>query len=78
MLYFTLFSFTFYSRLFQTKLTYGMICYQAGAQLITGVIDAFQTKLTYGMICYKFDIKCVRPMPIMFQTKLTYGMICYK
>ena len=36
---------------FQTKLTYGMICYNtaAGGRNNLGL---FQTKLTYGMICY--------------------------
>ncbi len=36
---------------FQTKLTYGMICYVPTQQQIPIAI-AFQTKLTYGMICY--------------------------
>ena len=36
---------------FQTKLTYGMICYFMDLlQFVTGI--TFQTKLTYGMICY--------------------------
>ena len=36
---------------FQTKLTYGMICYKSKSvfNLWEG---KFQTKLTYGMICY--------------------------
>ena len=36
---------------FQTKLTYGMICY-AFVNLQEQPIYKFQTKLTYGMICY--------------------------
>ena len=37
---------------FQTKLTYGMICY--GKSLLAARASSkFQTKLTYGMICYK-------------------------
>ena len=36
---------------FQTKLTYGMICYSyVAGQCVAG--EKFQTKLTYGMICY--------------------------
>ena len=38
--------------MFQTKLTYGMICYLSHLEYIKGQISAFQTKLTYGMICY--------------------------
>ena len=38
-------------QLFQTKLTYGMICYPEMFENIFGD-DMFQTKLTYGMICY--------------------------
>ena len=36
---------------FQTKLTYGMICYPDELNSETELL-AFQTKLTYGMICY--------------------------
>ena len=36
---------------FQTKLTYGMICYSTLSKSST-VSTTFQTKLTYGMICY--------------------------
>ena len=36
---------------FQTKLTYGMICY-SGASSSSYQTSGFQTKLTYGMICY--------------------------
>ena len=35
---------------FQTKLTYGMICYFNKYPEFQEVM--FQTKLTYGMICY--------------------------
>ena len=37
---------------FQTKLTYGMICYWSDWQNFTPNFFTFQTKLTYGMICY--------------------------
>ena len=37
---------------FQTKLTYGMICYLY-LQNLGQNRQQFQTKLTYGMICYK-------------------------
>ena len=37
---------------FQTKLTYGMICYINVNQAIQIAVARFQTKLTYGMICY--------------------------
>ena len=40
------------STLFQTKLTYGMICYATLTYKALWHIPAFQTKLTYGMICY--------------------------
>ena len=61
---------------FQTKLTYGMICYfylfgVAGREI------TFQTKLTYGMICYGLTPPMFRVSQGLFQTKLTYGMICY-
>ena len=36
---------------FQTKLTYGMICYVFGLDN-DYYEQLFQTKLTYGMICY--------------------------
>ena len=36
---------------FQTKLTYGMICYGVTERLAK-TARTFQTKLTYGMICY--------------------------
>ena len=36
---------------FQTKLTYGMICYDKMKKFTYSVFQ-FQTKLTYGMICY--------------------------
>ena len=36
---------------FQTKLTYGMICYLSADSLSLS-LHVFQTKLTYGMICY--------------------------
>ena len=39
---------------FQTKLTYGMICYKTNVQL-GKLIPMFQTKLTYGMICYMIE-----------------------
>ena len=39
------------SIVFQTKLTYGMICYLQTSN--AGETESsFQTKLTYGMICY--------------------------
>ena len=41
-------------RLFQTKLTYGMICY-INDNYNTIIVAWFQTKLTYGMICYVDD-----------------------
>ena len=37
--------------LFQTKLTYGMICYVTNSNA-GSYVSTFQTKLTYGMICY--------------------------
>ena len=37
---------------FQTKLTYGMICYTFEPLLLFTTTFTFQTKLTYGMICY--------------------------
>ena len=61
--------------LFQTKLTYGMICYAMDAALKQAEIK-FQTKLTYGMICYN-TLQNLNKLITMFQTKLTYGMICY-
>ena len=62
---------------FQTKLTYGMICYYVMQRPVYIGGFKFQTKLTYGMICYS-DYAMQRPVYIGFQTKLTYGMICYK
>ena len=38
--------------MFQTKLTYGMICYAKKNTIKTIAMIKFQTKLTYGMICY--------------------------
>ena len=43
--------FAYSSFKFQTKLTYGMICY-IKAYLQYEYSQKFQTKLTYGMICY--------------------------
>ena len=40
--------------MFQTKLTYGMICYK-GKRIVHYGITRFQTKLTYGMICYTLN-----------------------
>ena len=37
---------------FQTKLTYGMICYFISSPGMVLIKPMFQTKLTYGMICY--------------------------
>ena len=62
--------------LFQTKLTYGMICYNTRLYIIDTMNKAFQTKLTYGMICYNYLADDFY-INIEFQTKLTYGMICY-
>ena len=39
------------NKAFQTKLTYGMICYTDTARGFLCEFT-FQTKLTYGMICY--------------------------
>ena len=39
---------------FQTKLTYGMICYNNTTTIFRS-FKLFQTKLTYGMICYRTD-----------------------
>ena len=41
--------------LFQTKLTYGMICYEYRDEIGGGDSARFQTKLTYGMICYMIE-----------------------
>ena len=45
-----------HKRKFQTKLTYGMICYHH-KNLIIFLQGMFQTKLTYGMICYGLAVK---------------------
>ena len=39
--------------MFQTKLTYGMICYIKHKPTFNLWENKFQTKLTYGMICYE-------------------------
>ena len=62
--------------MFQTKLTYGMICYDTSSDGLVNNTE-FQTKLTYGMICYSNNQGGMDIEVIMFQTKLTYGMICY-
>ena len=62
--------------LFQTKLTYGMICYY-NVNLNYLIAGQFQTKLTYGMICYVYAQGTSDDSQPLFQTKLTYGMICY-
>ena len=63
--------------MFQTKLTYDMICYWTQARIF-GIRDvSFQTKLTYDMICYDFVINQLHKART-FQTKLTYDMICYE
>ena len=61
---------------FQTKLTYGMICYVLSVKGSSIPWVTFQTKLTYGMICYETIGPSKNKLP-KFQTKLTYGMICY-
>ena len=53
--------------LFQTKLTYGMICYNIRNNKQPKSI-AFQTKLTYGMICY------VHISPINVLTLLSFKL----
>ena len=60
---------------FQTKLTYGMICYTLTFSDQYLNVE-FQTKLTYGMICYVLGLDN-NYYEQLFQTKLTYGMICY-
>ena len=60
---------------FQTKLTYGMICYKINKGFEISDVE-FQTKLTYGMICYANNVFGSADTG-KFQTKLTYGMICY-
>ena len=62
---------------FQTKLTYGMICYLNSFIYSFGYCFMFQTKLTYGMICYSDSVSSGIGGLCEFQTKLTYGMICY-
>ena len=61
---------------FQTKLTYGMICYQYQAMMLVPGIVRF--KLSWLMEWFvivenEFNFGKVD----LFQTKLTYGMICY-
>ena len=62
--------------LFQTKLTYGMICYKQESVQQLYLMSSF--KLSWLMVWFviKKDLKKQRAN-LMFQTKLTYGMICY-
>ena len=47
-----MFDYNITGNMFQTKLTYGMICYLYNNVDVTWEFEGFQTKLTYGMICY--------------------------
>ena len=64
--------------MFQTKLTYGMICYNI--ENILNNVQFWRFKLSWLMVWFVISIPGFHCVLILheFQTKLTYGMICYK
>ena len=62
--------------MFQTKLTYGMICYGITGDPPSNCWVCF--KLSWLMVWFVIPVgPAQEKLKELFQTKLTYGMICY-
>ena len=60
---------------FQTKMSFDIICYRV-ADVLTDIVKRFQTKMSFDIICYKGNDKDGMTMP-KFQTKMSFDIICY-